>query len=84
MQQLTDGDMHLIGQDQTTPIYWQQEPGAAGQGRLSLEGYRFATLRQFLEADVLKELAARPFEPGEIVQLAEGYFVLEEDDLPFL
>jgi hypothetical protein len=74
MQGLSESDMRLIGRDQATPIYWRA-------GRIGFDGFELATLSQFSDADVLADLRNGMLEPGEIVQLAEGFFIVDEDDL---
>lgn len=87
MQPLTDEDMALLGIDQATPIYWKwQNTGTQEQlvlgGKLSLDSVGpLANLQQFGKANIMTELPVGALEPGEMIRLAEGYFVVDEDDL---
>jgi hypothetical protein len=87
VQPLTDEDMAIIGHDQATPIYWKwQNTGTQEQlilgGKLSLEiAETLASLQQFGKANIMAELPVGALEPGEMIRLAEGYFVIDEDDL---
>jgi hypothetical protein len=87
VQPLTDEDMAILGQDQATPIYWKwQNTGTQEKlilgGKLSLEiAESLASLQQFGKANIMTELPVGALEPGEMIRLAEGYFVIDEDDL---
>ncbi|MBC8122522.1 MAG: hypothetical protein H7Y22_11860 [Gemmatimonadaceae bacterium] len=85
MQKVTDEDMQVLGEDQATPIFWQADKSDKAEvGVLSLEHStgELATLRQFDAADYIAGSVFESLEPGLIVQLAEGFFVLDDADFP--
>lgn len=85
MQKVTDEDMQILGEDQATPIFWQADSrNKVEVGVLSLEHWtgELATIRQFDASDYTAGSVFESLEPGLIVQLAEGFFVLDDADFP--
>lgn len=87
MQKIDDEDLQLIGHEQTTPVFWK--PAALYNnpngkiGALSVEKTTMlATIRQFDATNDPVGSVFQEIEPGSVVQLAEGFFVLDEGDFP--
>ena len=87
MQRISDEDLQLIGSEQTTPVFWKSavlysNPGDQ-IGALSMEKTTsLASVQQFDAANDPVGSVFKEIEPGSVVQLAEGYFILDEGDFP--
>ncbi|UFP96257.1 hypothetical protein [Gloeobacter morelensis] len=88
MQRLDPDDLQIIGRDQTTAIFWKaaelyNNPGDA-IGTLSFDAAAgpLASLVQYQRAEYTAGSIFESLEPGQVVQLMEGYFVLDDEDFP--